>query len=103
MIGAWTAAVLLAAQASPAPADQRGDIRCFLVAAEMADTQDKEVQAAASIMLFYFLGKLDGRNAEANLEAAIEREAEQLSDADKQALAASCSKKVEERGKQLAS
>lgn len=101
-------AIALALLASPAaalaaPADDEADMRCFIVSAEMADSQDKEVETAGSIMLFYYLGRLDGRNASANLEALIEKQAKQLTDAEKQQLLASCSAKVEQRGKDLAS
>jgi hypothetical protein len=97
----WMAAILLSMQTTPAPADNE-DIRCFIVAAEMADTQDREVQAGASIMLFYFLGKLDGRNANEDLKALIEREAPLLTEADRVQLTTSCSAILEARGKQLA-
>ena len=102
MLEASIAAFLLSTQAAPISSEQRNDIRCFVVAAEMADTEDKEVQTAASIMMFYFLGKLDGRNPKSDLDAVFEREAQLMSDDDKKALTATCAKTVEERGKQLA-
>ena len=94
-------ALLFASAAAASPDVDSADVRCFLVAAEMADTKDKEVQSAASIMMFYYLGRIDGRDPKANVEALIEQEAARLTDADKKQLLTSCSAEVKLRGKQL--
>ena len=84
-----------------APADDEADMRCFLVSADMADSKDAETKNAGSVMMFYFLGRLDGRNPNVDLKQLLVREAERMSDADKEKLLVSCSGKVEQRGKQL--
>jgi hypothetical protein len=93
--------ILFAAAAAAAPAVDSADVRCFLVTAEMADTKDKEVETAASIMMFYYLGRIDGKDPAANIEALVEQEAARLTDAEKKQLLATCSAQVERRGKQL--
>ena len=83
------------------PAEQAKDVRCFIVAAETADSKDKEVETAGSIMLFYFLGRLDASSPGADLEALISREAERMTEAEKKEAFASCAAQVEKRGKDL--
>jgi hypothetical protein len=105
MIRLALAFALLTASGSglAAPTDDEADMRCFIVSAEMADSKDKEEETAGSIMLFYYLGKLDGRNPSADLKALLTKEAERMTEAEKQQILASCSSKVEQRGKDLAS
>ena len=95
------AALVSSGMAWAAQPGDAADIRCFIVAAEMADTKDKDVETAASIMLFYYLGKITGRDPGAKVEALVEREAATLGEDDKKKLLVSCSAEVEQRGKQL--
>ena len=99
MIGA---AMLAAAAAAPAtPADDAADMRCLIVAAELADNGDKEIEEAGTLMTIYFLGRLDGRSPGANLEEMLIREAGAMSEEDRQRLLISCSAQLELRGKQV--
>lgn len=93
--------LLVSAGAAAAPPVDSADVRCFLVAAEMSDTKDKAVETAASIMMFYYLGRIDAKDPAANVEALVEQEVARLTDADKKQLLASCSAQVQRRGKEL--
>ena len=98
---AGAAMLATAAVAPAAPADDAEDMRCLIVAAQMGDSGDKDVEEAGAIMLFYFLGRIDGRNAGANIEAMLRREAERMTDAEMERLAASCAAQFELRAKQI--
>ena len=93
--------LMSAATAAAAPDDDVDDIRCLIVAAELADNGDKEIAEAGTLMTTYFLGRLDGRSPGANLEQLITREAPALTDEDKQKLLVACSAQLELRGEQM--
>ena len=95
-------ALLLSASAAvAAPADDAEDMRCLIVAAELADNQDSEIAEAGTLMTTYFLGRLDGRSPGANLEELLLREAAAMTDDDRQRLLIACSAQLELRGKQM--
>lgn len=99
MIG--VALLFTASLAAAAPADDAEDARCLIVAAELADSDDDELEEAGTIMTMYFLGRLDGRSPGANLETLIVREAAAMSEDDKERLLIACSAQLELRGKQM--
>jgi NaMN:DMB phosphoribosyltransferase len=103
MIRTILAAALLAAAsaAGAATAEDAEDMRCLIVAAELAEDDDSEAAEAGTIMTMYFLGRIDGRSPGANLEEILVREALEMSEADKQRLLISCSTQLEVRGKQM--
>ena len=93
------AAVSMAALA--APGDDADDVRCLIVAAEMSDSKDKDLEEAGSIMTMYYLGKLDGRSPGTDLEALVLRQASGIREDDKERLLIACSAQLELRAKQL--
>ena len=103
MIRSIAAASLLfvSTSALAADADDVADARCILVAGEMADTKDKEAEEAGSVMLFYYLGRIDGRNPRADVGKLIAQAAERLSEKEKEQVLAACAAQVETRGNQL--
>ena len=89
------------ATARAAPADDAEDMRCLIVAVELADNADKELSDAGTMMTTYFLGRLDGRSPAANLEQLLIQEATRLTEADKERLLIACLAQLELRGKQM--
>jgi hypothetical protein len=67
------------------------DIRCLVVGGAMAGSQDPDVQSLGRATLFYFAGRLDGRNAGANLKARVAETADKMTAADIQAQIPVCS------------
>jgi hypothetical protein len=101
MLETLLASLLLAAQPlAGLSAEDREDIKCVIVAGEMANSEDKELEAAGSIMMFYFLGKVDGRNR-VKVEEALYAVAEQMGEDDNSELLTSCAEQVEQRGNDL--
>lgn len=91
----------LSAAAVAAPSDDADDVRCLIVAAELGDSKDKELEQAGSIMTMYYLGKLDGRSPGTDLEALVARQASAMGEEEKERLLIACSAQLELRGKQL--
>lgn len=96
-------AALLSQTALAAPADDQADIRCLILSGQMADSEVPEQKTAGSIMLFYYLGRIDGRNPSADLVKLIKEETEQMTEERQQQLLQSCSARLDQRGKLLSS
>jgi hypothetical protein len=84
-------------------ADDQADARCILVSGQMADSDDKEQQTAASIMLFYYLGRLEGRNPSADLVKLLEGEADQVTEERQNEILRACSARLDKASKALSS
>ncbi len=100
MIGA-ALALPTAAWAAPAAEENAKDMRCLIVASELADSKDKETETAGLIASQYFLGRIDGRSPGIDLEPLLIQEAEKLTDAERPALLTACGKQIEDRGRYL--
>ena len=91
-------APLVLAAAPPIDPETTKDIRCFVAMAAAAGDDDKTANLAGMIGGQYFLGRIDGRSPDLDLESAIAIEAPSLTDADLKALFQSCGQLMQERG-----
>ena len=102
MIG-WSllAASSLSAGAVPSP-EIRDDLRCFLVMGDLADSakEGPAMQTAVAGML-YFLGRLEDRAPELDIEAAGAAELLAITEADFQKQKPRCLAVIEEKAKRL--
>jgi hypothetical protein len=101
---AIAAAVLATAAGARAatPAEENArDIRCLIAVSELSQSKDKAVETAGLIASQYYLGRIDGRTPNADLEALIIQEAPKLGNAERGPLLATCGKLIEDRGKAL--
>jgi hypothetical protein len=80
------------APAPAAPADPQTitDVRCILVAGSLSQSTDPDLQKLGQVSLLYFLGRIDGRGASANLATMIADEAAKMSADDIKAQAQTC-------------
>jgi len=83
------------------PEEDAADVRCVVIGAEMSQDKDPDTSKGGSVILFYFLGRLDARSPTADLKALITQEATRMAAADKGRIATDCAAKVQARGKQL--
>ena len=92
---------LLSSAAKASDLERIGDIRCLLVGSQMSKSLDKNQQTFGTIVVMFYLGRLDNYFQEANLEKLIENEASMLSTEDLQIEAERCRKTLIEKGQLL--
>lgn len=73
-----------------ADANTLTDVRCILVAGSLSQQTDPDMQKLGQVSLLYFLGRIDGRGASANLASLIVSEASKMSADDLKAQAQTC-------------
>jgi len=58
-------------EAAPAPVDTASDVRCLIVYMQISSSTDPKLQTAGLIGTMYWLGRLDGRAPDMDLESQI--------------------------------
>ena len=100
-LGAAAAALLFLAAAAPAPdAETRADIRCFIAVSSLMESEDEAMRQAGSMASQYYLGRIDGRVPDLDLESAVAAELP-IDQAALQALMQSCGAELEKRGQEV--
>lgn len=98
------AALLIAAQAlpdaPPAP-DTAFDIRCLLAGGLLIGAEDEEVRAAAPLFTMFYLGRVDARIPDHELESNLRREIAALDEEQLDSLLVACGEYMETRGNRL--
>jgi hypothetical protein len=93
------AAVAAGLLAAPAWADDtEDDVRCVVLSLEMVTSSDDAVKNAGALVAMYYLGRLDGRTPDVNLEDKIKAEIGAMTPDVVQATAARCSMTLRARG-----
>ena len=92
---------LAATGAQAADTDVTSDGRCMVGAAAMAQNTDPKVQNAGLMAGLYYLGKLDGREPNLDLEARLKQELAQMKPAEMVAEAQRCGAQLTARGKMV--
>jgi hypothetical protein len=90
--------------AAPALADESPttrDIRCVIVGATMAGSNDPQVKQIGTLSVLYFWGRLQGRGENANISARVLEEESHMSEADFAAEAKTCEAMVTGAGQDL--
>jgi hypothetical protein len=99
------AAVLLVGAAAPAAAqdaENSADIRCALAAMAMVGaTQDATMKQQATMAALYYVGRLDGRNPNLDLEARLRQEMAKMAPQELAGEAQRCGQQLMVRGKAL--
>lgn len=102
-VALWTMAAALAASGSVAAAQDVGqDVRCLLVSnAFSAGAKDPKARQLAMMAGFFYLGRLDGRLSDAQLEARIKAEQATLNNANAVPTMQRCGERMQQRGRAL--
>jgi len=95
-----TAAALLAGPAAAQSASD-ADLRCMLVASRLSQSTDAQTKNISSLMVFYYLGRLDARRPGLNLGAALQAEARTIVPTEMNPVVQKCVSTLEARGKVL--
>jgi hypothetical protein len=105
MATAWclAAAILLsadfggAAELDPVGRKTIEDVQCVVVGARLSGSQ----RQAGTMLLIYFLGRIDGRSPHADLEALVEQEAKKMTASDFSHWTSRCGAEFSARGEQI--
>jgi len=88
--------------ASAEPDATTSDLRCLVSAAVMSSSSDDpKVKSAGQLAAIYFLGRLDGRTPDLDLEARFAEQAHAMTDADVKSQLQSCGATLSARGAAL--
>lgn len=88
---------LLAGAASPEE-QTRSDLRCVVALTQFAKMESAEIRQAGMTASLYFIGRLDGRVPDLDLEAALERELKTVPPSEYGSLLQSCGAAMQARG-----
>src|SRR5690349_6050915 len=77
------------------------DVRCVVVGLRMAEMNEPQKRAAGTMLALYYLGRLDVRSTDSELEGLVEREAETMTQASFRANAARCGKQLTLKGQEI--
>jgi hypothetical protein len=94
-------ALALLSVAHPQDVETVADVRCVVVGMQMSRSFDATQHASGTMVVMYYLGRLDRVVPGPNLEALIVNEASQMSTAGFQTEAARCGKLLIDKGQLL--
>lgn len=86
------------AAAPPLDAETTKDVRCLLAVSSLVGSDNQAAQMSALIGSQYFLGRIDGRSPNLDLEAALTAEAPKLNQTEMKFLFQSCGEMLKQRG-----
>ena len=101
LIAALSAAAGLATAAKAADADNVADVRCVVVAMGLTQSPDPQVKALAAAASLYFVGRIDGRAPDLDLEAMMIRQVNSMSMDDMRGELQRCAGILQTRGDRL--
>lgn len=109
-LGAWPAVglcmlatVVQADSGGPRPAGPQtvADAQCMVVGARLAASSDPQQRMPGQMILMYYLGRIDGRSPNADLETLIKNETQRMTISDLQNAASRCGKEFSARGDEV--
>lgn len=77
------------------------DVQCIVVGARLSASSDQRLKLSAQMLLAYYLGRIDGRSMKIDLDALIQREAENMTSADFRSAARRCGTEFSDRGAEI--
>ncbi len=103
ILSAALAAAMGAAMMGPAHADETSeDVRCLIIFMQMSNAQAQAAQTGGLIGSFYYMGKLDARSRDLDLEKLILTEVANMSENSFKQDAARCGNDMTKRGQAAA-
>lgn len=96
-----TACVSVGAKARAENTATDADVQCIVVGARISESADPRQRTSGEMLLTYFLGRIDGRSPNVDLETLIVREARRMSPADITRAAHRCGKEFSARGPEM--
>jgi hypothetical protein len=99
LVGLLAAAPTPDAAAAPVAVDTASDVRCLIVTFKATSSENPAAKTAGLIGSMYFLGRLDGRTPNADLESQIIAQIKTMTSADYKAEAVRCGEILVVKGK----
>jgi len=101
ILGLCAAAAMMSGSAARAD-ETSEDVRCLVIFMQMSNAQAPAAQTGGLIGSFYYMGKLDARSRDLDLEKMILTEVSQMSEVSFQADAKRCGDDMTKRGQAAA-
>jgi hypothetical protein len=99
---ALASALLFSAGAAAQDEPQTADVRCLLVTLKMMTAANTDEMKATSLVgVMYYMGKLDGRQPDFDLESAVIAQIKAMTPEDVTKEAQRCGTELQARGKSL--
>lgn len=76
----------------------RADIQCLIVGARLSESASPTVKLSGGMVMTYFLGRLDGRTPDANIESLIIEELRTMTSGDVAEASRRCTDEFSKRG-----
>ena len=88
------------AKAVPASATS-ADILCLVVGTRLAASSDQRQKLAGTMLAIYFLGRIDGRSPNADLQELLKRDAKKMTASELRGAASRCGTEFSRRGAEI--
>lgn len=95
--------MLMSAQSYAVNPELKSDVRCIVVGMSLAGKADPTRQTSGTMLVLYFMGRLDARVPHVDTEKMILSEATLMTPEDLAAEATRCGGALEEKGHQITS
>lgn len=102
ILGAGLAAAMATASGAARADETSDDVRCLIIFMQMSNAQAQAAQTGGLIGSFYYMGKLDARSRDLDLEKLILTEVANMSENSFKADAARCGNDMTRRGQAAA-
>jgi len=77
------------------------DAQCLVVGARLSASSDPQQRVPGQMILMYYLGRIDGRSPNTDLEALIKTETQKMTASELQSAAGRCGKEFSARGEEI--
>lgn len=86
------------ARADPANRQTVADAQCMVIGARLSASSDPQQKVPGQMILMYYLGRIDGRSPNADLQRLIKDQMQKMTTSDIQNAASRCGKEFAARG-----
>jgi hypothetical protein len=88
-------------EAHAADGQKDADVRCVAVGLRMIEMTAPEQRTAGMMLAVYYLGRLDGKASDLDVERLVKAEAAKMTSADFRADAVRCGQEMQQKGSEI--
>lgn len=81
--------------------DNARDMRCLILATHLSTSDKPEQKTAGQMAAQYYLGRIDGRSPNVNLETLLREQASSMKPEERQSILSACGNEIMARSKQV--